>query len=186
MARSTLHGQVQRCPACGYCAVEADDFDERFRAVIESESYREHLNAADYPKLASSFICAGMLFEAIGQQGEAGWAYLKAAWVLDDHKKDRLARHWRSRAAEQFLAAIGRDELLGDQAGAIEAVVADCLRRAKQFAKALKVIRYAERGECEPVIRKVLAFERVLIQRSDTACHTVAEALEYDSNTDSD
>jgi pentatricopeptide repeat protein len=70
---------------------------------------------------------------------------------------------------------MAQGESLGEQAGASETLVVDCLRRSGRFEKALEVIRYAEGGECDPLLRKILAFQRVLLQRNDTACHTVEE-----------
>ena len=177
MARSTLFAQVQRCPSCGYCAGEAKEFDERYRAVIEGEAYQRQLRAAHCPELASSFICAGLLRESVSEHRQAGWLFLSAAWVCDDNQHTELARHWRSRAADQFIAAIAQGESLGEQAGASETLVVDCLRRAGRFGKALELIGYAERGECDPKLRKILAYQRVLLERGDTACHTAAEAL---------
>jgi hypothetical protein len=181
MARSTLFAHVQRCPSCGYCAVEARQFDERYGCVLESEAYRKQLNAADCPELASSFVCAGMLLEAVGHHQEAGWKFLKAAWVLDDNHADELALQRRGQAADRFIAALAHGASLMDQAGASEAIVVDCLRRSGRSPKALELISYAERGECEPIIRELLSFQRSLLQRGDTACHTMEEVLQHRS-----
>ncbi len=177
MARSTLRSQVQCCPSCGFCAVHVNDFDERFREVMAGENYQQQLKASDYPELASAFICAGRLSESIGQHRQAGWAFLKAAWVLDDHRLDGLARRWRSCAADQFMGVLGNGEVLCEQAGASEAILVDCLRRGGRAAKALEVIRYAERGECDPIVRQILTYQRTLIENGDTACRRIEEAL---------
>src|SRR5947208_16297316 len=84
LQRSTMHTWIQRCPSCGYCSRDVAEFDNLFRPVIESAAYRSQLADARYPELASTFICAGMLAEAGEQQADAGWAYLQAAWTLDD------------------------------------------------------------------------------------------------------
>lgn len=177
MARSTLHTHVQRCPSCGYCAADATVFDERYRPVIASEDYQKQLHAAECPELASAFGCAGMLSESVGINQEAAWLFLRAAWVCDDQNLTEQARHWRNRAADLFVQVIGRGESLGNQAGAAEAVLVDCLRRAGRADKALELIGYAEQSECDSMIQEILAFQRTLLQRGDTACHTVAEAI---------
>lgn len=158
--------------------MDVSKFTPELRPFIESEAYQGQLKSADCPALASFFVCAGMLREVAGDHEMAGWLFLKAAWVCDDKERDDLARQWRSHAADQFLAAFGRGELFADQAGSSEALVVDCLRRARQFTKAHKLIRTVKQVECEPVIRKILAFQQILIRRSDVACHSVAEALE--------
>lgn len=72
---------------------------------MQTDDYQRQLQAADCPALASSFICAGLLQERIGEHQPAGWLFLKAALVCDDNKRDDLARRWRSRAADLFIAA---------------------------------------------------------------------------------
>lgn len=86
LQRSTMHAWIQRCPFCGYCSRDVAEFDHRLRPVLESTEYRSQLTDAVYPELTSIFICAGMLAEAAGRQADAGWAYLHAAWTLDDAK----------------------------------------------------------------------------------------------------
>lgn len=177
MARSTLGAQVRHCSSCGYCAVDIRQFTPELRPVIESEAYQEQLKSADRPTVASFFICAGMLRETVGDHEMAGRLFLKAAWVCDDKGRDDLARQWRSRAADQLLTALPSCDASEEGAGNLEAIIVDCLRRAGRVDKALELIQYAEGGACAPSARKVLAFQRVLIARGDTACHNAAEAL---------
>ncbi len=88
MRRSTLHVWVQRCPSCGYCSRDASKFEDRQRSTLDAPEYRSQLGDPRYPELASTYICTGMLDEAAGQPDQAGWAYLNAAWVLDECKND--------------------------------------------------------------------------------------------------
>lgn len=178
MQRSTMHAWVQRCLSCGYCSHDASEFDERFRQVIEGSAYRSQLTDTRYPKLASEFICTGMLAEAAEQGADAGWAYLHAAWALEDANKDELARIWRGKAADKILAVLGDGQLFAEQPGASEAIMADCLRRAGRGAKALEVVERGLSQSYANVIRKILSFERVLIQHGDTGPHLIKEALE--------
>jgi hypothetical protein len=150
LQRSTMHAWMQRCPSCGYCSRDVAEFDTRFRPVIDSAAYRSQLADARYPKLTSTFICAGMLAEAGEQQADAGWAYLHAAWTLDDANKAELARVWRGRAADKFLALLSDGQLFAEQPGASEAIVTDCLRRAGRGTEALPII---ERGRAKVMKR---------------------------------
>jgi hypothetical protein len=168
LQRSTMHAWIQRCPSCGYCSRDVAEFDYRLRSVIEGSAYRSQLTDAVYPELISTFICAGMLAEAAGRQVDAGWAYLHAAWTLDDANKDKLARIWRGKAADKILAALSDEQLFAEQSGASEAIMADCLRRARRENEALQVIDRALSQSYEDIIHKILAFERVLIRRGDT------------------
>jgi hypothetical protein len=178
LQRSTMHAWIQRCPSCGYCSRDVAEFDHRLRPVLESTEYRSQLTDAVYPELTSIFICAGMLAEAAGRQADAGWAYLHAAWTLDDANKDELARIWRGKAADKILAALGDEQLFAEQAGASEAIATDCLRRAGRGAEALPVIERALSQSYDDVIHKILALERLLIQRGDAGRHLIKEAFE--------
>jgi hypothetical protein len=178
LQRSTMHTWIQRCPSCGYCSHDVAELDTRFRLVIESAPYRSQLADARYPELASTFICAGMLAEAGEQQADAGWAYLHAAWTLDDANKAELARVWRGRAADKFLALLSDGQLFAEQAGASEIIVTDCLRRAGRGTEAMPIIEQGLSQSYDDVIHKILALERELIQRGDTGRHLIKEAFE--------
>ncbi len=178
LQRSTMHAWIQRCPSCGYCSRDVAEFDSRFRPVIESAPYRSELGDARYPELASTFICAGMLAEAGKQQADAGWAYLHAAWTLDDANKDELARVWRGRAVDKFLAVLNDGQLITEQPGGSEAIVTDCLRRAGRGTEALPIIERGLSQSYDEVIHKILVLERGLIERGDTGRHLIKEAFE--------
>jgi len=145
---------------------------------MEGAEYGSQLADSRYPELASTFVCAGMLAAAGGRRADAGWAYLHAAWTLDDANKDELARVWRRRAADKFLAVLNDGQLFAEQPGASEAIVTDCLRRAGRGTEALQVVERGLSQSYDDVIHKILALERKLIQRGDTRRHLIKEAFE--------
>ena len=174
---------IQRCPSCGYCSSNATKFDEWLRAVMGGSAYRSQLADPHYPALASTFICAGLLAEASDQRHAAASANLRAAWVLDDEGKDKLARVCRSRAADTFLALLSAGHPFAAQPGVSEAIVTDCLRRAGRGAEALQVIERALGQSYDDIIRRILQFQRMLVQRGDTGSHLISEALETKETT---
>lgn len=93
MRRSTMDVWVIRCPSCGYCAKRISVFDDRLRPVLESLAYRSQLGDANFPELASTFICHEMLLASAGERYLAAWAHLHAAWCLEDAGK----KSWRGR-----------------------------------------------------------------------------------------
>src|SRR5438552_9326537 len=110
-----------------------------------------------------------MVAEAAGQPRHAGSHYLFAAWVLDEAGKDELAHAWRSKAADTFVALLSKEELFAKQLGAAELfIVTECLRRAGRWTEALQVIERGLSESNEDFIHKILAWQRVLIQRRDT------------------
>ena len=150
---------------------------------MDGDAYRSQLADTGYPALASTFICSALLAEVVGRRGDAGWAYLHAAWTLDDASNDELARLWRGRAADAFLALLTGGHSFVQQPGASEVVVTDCLRRARRGAEAIPLIERALSQSYEDVILKILALQRVLIQRGDTSRHLIEEALENRETT---
>ena len=52
-------------------------------------------------------------------------ANLHAAWNFDDGPKDELARTWRGRAADKFLAVLNDGQLFAEELGGSEAIVID-------------------------------------------------------------
>jgi Uncharacterized protein conserved in bacteria (DUF2225) len=181
MQRSTMHAWIQRCPSCGYCAPDAEMFAPSLRAVLESADYQDQLADSRYPTLATTFMCAALLALAQEKHAEAGWSYLRAAWVLDDAREIGLAALCRGKAADVFLALLRQSQTFVSQPGASEAVLIDCLRRAQRGAEALPLIEQAlgqPHEELQDVIVKVLRLQRQLIQQGDTDVHQIAEALE--------
>jgi hypothetical protein len=175
MQRSTMPAWVQRCPSCDHCATQVSKFDPLSRPVMDSKQYRAQLTDPDYPNLASTFICAGMLAVAAGQMKEAVWHYVHAAWTLDDAKKDALAHTWRSNAADIALELLRDGHRFIDQPGASEAVLTDCLRRASRPREALQMIESGLAAQPEEIIQKILHFQRSLIERGDTGRHLIEE-----------
>jgi len=178
MQRSTMHAWIQRCPSCSFCACDVAKFDERFREVMTQPAYKSQLADSRYPNLTSTFICAAILAESIGERAGAGWNYLHAAWTLDDAEKGDLARVCRGKAADIFLAILTEGRPFVQQPGASEALVTDCLRRAGRGPEALKVIESVLNQDCNGVIRRILTFQRTLIERGNTSRHLIAETDE--------
>jgi hypothetical protein len=182
---------MERCPSCGYCSYNVAEFDNRLRPVIEGVAYRSQLADPRCPERASTFICAGMLAEAAGRHADAGWTYLSAAWVLDGEGKGELARAWHGKAADTFVALLGEGQFFGEQPGppfaghpgAFEIIVTDCLRRAGRWTEALQVIERGLSESNDDLIHKILARQRVLIQRGDTGRHVFKEGFESGSTT---
>ena len=184
MQRSTMRAWIQRCPSCGYSARDASQFDDRFRPVMAGATYRSQVTDTHYPELASTFICSALLAEAVGRRDEAGWTYLHAAWTLDDASQDDLARLWRGKAADLFLALLADGQSFVQQSGASEVIVTDCLRRSGRGDEALPLIERALSHSYDDVIHKILTLQRVLIQRGDTSRHLIEEALENSQTAD--
>jgi hypothetical protein len=149
------------------------------RPTLSSASYTTQLADTAAPELATSFICAGLLYEAASQFREAGLEFLHAAWVLDDHQLDSASRAWRGRAADNFLTVFKTGKAFTSEPGVSEAIAVDCLRRAGRGGEALPAIECILTANYPEVINKILLFQRHLIQVKDTRRYLVKDAIEY-------
>lgn len=168
---------VQHCPTCGFCAKDVSKFEEKLRSLVEGASYQSQLADKECPALASTFICAGKVSEYTCDEVAAGWSYLHAAWVLDDHKCESLASQWRRRAADVFAGAVAKGTPIIGGVGGSQVIIVDCLRRSKRNAQALEIISQTLECVCDDVIRQALVYQRKLIEGGDVACHRLEEAL---------
>ncbi len=178
MMRSTISLWVQRCPSCGYCAPDVSAAPDGVFEVIESEEYQRQLVDPGLPTLANTFLCLSMIEEHLGHYADAAQASLRAAWACDDAHHEEGARRCRLRAAELLQRALDHG-WCADRAGVEEALLADIMRRAGEFESALSVCEAGMAKDLDEVMRGVLQYEKVLIARHDTACHTVDEALDW-------
>ncbi|NOX63583.1 MAG: hypothetical protein GXP42_16795 [Chloroflexi bacterium] len=183
LMRFTLPFQIQCCPACGYCAPNISHAPDRDIAasIVLSKDYQAQLRDAELPYLASMFLCASDIQKALGNDADAGWFALRAAWVCDDEERDQGARQCRLRAVERFTQARERGQPFADQPGAEEAILTDLLRRSGRFDEATAMIRRGLARTPEDVIREALLFQRALCEQRDVARHTLDEVLKGDA-----
>ena len=176
MERSTIFTWVQRCPWCGYCA---SDISKRIREaenIIHSVSYKQQLNNSAFPELANSFLCFSLILENVGNYAGAGWECIHAAWSCDDANLNTCAQSCRKKAVILLQKAREKGQSFAKRTGAEETIMADLLRRSGQFELALKVCNDGLKKNPEKIISDILRFQKILIGKSDVACHTIAEA----------
>jgi uncharacterized protein (DUF2225 family) len=178
--RSSIVWWIQSCPSCGYCAPDISEHIEKACEVVRSDPYRQQLNSPEFPKLANAFLCYSLIQESLGKYASGGWASIYAAWACDDAGLDAGAQKCRKRALILLRRARENDQEFAEQAGAEEAIMVDLLRRSGQFELALKACDDGLKKDLEKVISDVLRFQKILIGRSDVACHSIAEATRED------
>lgn len=177
MQRSTIHTWVQRCPHCGYCNVDLSHLQRAASQVMHSEAYRDQLADRTLSALANTFLCVSLILAAQDELSAAGWKCLHAAWICDDERNTQGAVVCRRRAGSLFQQALVQGELVVASAAMSNAVLVDVLRRSQQFALAQSLCEDGLRQFTDDVMQSVLRFQSLLIQRSDTGCYTVVQAL---------
>jgi len=181
MVRSTISMWVQRCSSCGYCASDISKWIEKSSEIIRSDSYKQQLNNPDFPELANAFLCFSLILESAGEYASAGWACIHAAWSCDDVGSNACAQSCRKKAVTLLQKARENGQIFAEQAGAEEAIMADLLRRSGQFKLALRICDDGLKKNPEKIISDILRFQKILISKSDIACHTIAEATGEDA-----
>lgn len=181
MERYTLSHQVQECPHCGYCAPVLDyEPVPRAREVVDLPPYQALRSPKRYPELAGRFLRAALLAEGSGGPQVAGLHALRAAWVCDDEELSEAAAECRL-AAIHYLQSAHRQGLGEKQRRAEEnALMVDLLRRVGRFEEASALIEQGSGRRLPDVLVQVLRYQQALIERRDTACHTIEEAAEAD------
>jgi hypothetical protein len=183
--RSTIVAWVQRCPDCGYCAVDLSEACcPEAREIVNSREYKERLNDPTYPELANSFLCKAIIDRKSGALAAATLSLMWAAWFCDDSGHLDQARVCRQKAAEMLVIAEDDGQQVFKREGANTAILVDLLRRSGQIEEARKAIAARRGGITEEVIVRILDFQATLLDKNDVSCHTIAEVIGQDNRSE--
>lgn len=180
MKRSTMHAWVQRCPECRYCNSDISKLSGNAKHDIMLPAYQEMIRESERNNLATSFLCKSMLDEHGAQYPDSVWAAINAAWAFDDASDGESAEYARDRALSMILKAAANGQSFAKSTGAECAITVDLLRRAGHLKEAGARLQQQDRTGIEDIVHKVLDYQELLLQRADTNCHTVEEAIRDD------
>ncbi|PTL82146.1 hypothetical protein [Vitiosangium sp. GDMCC 1.1324] len=178
--RSTMDSWVETCPSCGYCA---DDIAPRQKvraevvSMVRSPRYQELLHRGGSVSLANRFLCEALLQEVSRRLADQAVALIRAAWAAESAGEADLARQCRSDAADLLLSRRPALQRFTKYLGSGSVVLIDLLRRADRIDEALREVDAALQRPFNFITEMLLAFERQLCERGDTAEHTEAEAF---------
>lgn len=170
MARSTLIHQIQYCENCHYSNNNISSKIRGFNKVmLASKEYLDIVNK-DINKTAKAFILSGQLKSNVYDYKDAGFQYLKAAWVFDDVYDYKNAKAARKKSLEYFNLYL-KDNY--DQNLSIMRV--DIYRRSSDFKNAISLANNILSKGVEEFLEKILNFQIELCNNKDIECHTVGE-----------
>lgn len=165
--RSTLDRWIQVCPGCGLAVPEIE-------AVVEGVG--ELVRSDEFPRAAHPFRRQSWLLDQLGQHADAGWSELYLAWHYDDSNDGEAAADARRQALTCWQHGKSHGQNFGDSMPEEFALAADLCRRAGLFDEAKETcLAGLELEGLPPVVEDILRFQLALIQRKDTAAHSVAE-----------
>ncbi len=180
MARHNIIYEVFSCKCCGYCNIDLDREIPGAKKVIQSSEYQKQLKKRRNPEKANEFSCLAMIYESRGDIVQAGWQYLKAAWICDDNKKMKQASGCRNLALEKFQDALKNNKSVMKTRGEERLLFADIHRRTGKFNLAEKICIMAQRKRLNQNIRRFLNYEFYLCRIKDGTCHNVEDGMDYD------
>ncbi|MFP4164059.1 MAG: hypothetical protein ACLFQB_09055 [Chitinispirillaceae bacterium] len=182
MGRSNIYMSIQRCIHCGYCSPDVSSGHESFKEKVKSSEYASQLNSPEYPETANAFLCYTQLVENKGEWAEAGWCALHAAWICDDNSFKNGAGSCRKKAYELFLKTREHSFSFADSHTEEEILLIDILRRMKVFDEAdERCTKELSRTDDENALC-ILNFEKHLILKEDSRCHTSDQAEEFEDS----
>ena len=147
--------------------------------MVRSEQYQKVLKHPGRPELVNAFLCASMILENAEKYAEAGYAHICAAWVFDDVESKEDAVRCRKMAIKLLeLAREKKQKFFGSE---IEdkLLLIDLMRRVGFFGRAIDICdSVLEDLERFKTFIDVATFQKGLIEKQDTTCHQISEAVE--------
>ena len=169
---------IDQCPKCGYCSFSIEkNVDDRIRAIVRSEKYKEILTTEYANEMLKSLYAMLALTE---NQEQKEYLHMLLCWVYENAGQKNAAVEERTLAVEQMERQYFNPDT--KEAIPVEAfmVYFDCLRQLGEWGKLGKVIGEVEddiRQHLKPehLICRILEFEKNAIKNGDTAPHSIQE-----------
>lgn len=182
--RSTIGHWVHECPHCRYIAPDLRISNVEAGPIVRGETYARLHDDQSMSTGTRRFLCHALILETVGDFADAGWTCLHGAWIADDGDDVNAATHCRNEAIRLWKHGKQHGQNFGEGHAHEFAVVTDVHRRAGDFEAARDACLEALSGEVDPLIEDMLRMQLALIQRHDTACHSLREVLDRRSGGD--
>lgn len=161
---------VQECENCGYCS---PDISELPGDIDRASAPRTEL---PIPKSwADRWLAWSEVAETAGELSEAGWAALHGAWAADPADSGEGARSLRIRAARLFQECRRRGHAYGRDRTFEISLVANILRRAGEFERAVEIL-----AELDSTETPESAFILNRIEVEDDRCYTLEDVANFE------
>lgn len=175
LARSTMSTWYEKCPECGYVAVNIEKIEMKNSGYLETDEYRSlegMPQSRKTPDMARDFYQLYLIANHDGDTESAFHALLHSAWCCDDHCDKETARALRVKCLEQLVEF---DDEMEPAGGTRAVIMADLMRRARMFDDVAEQFDGMDLGE--EMLTKLLAYEVELARKHDDKCHAVSETI---------
>ncbi len=176
--RSLVYMWIQRCESCSYCAPDISAECKVDPSYINSPAYKSITDDDSFPLTAIAFRAYSYLMTSMGLFADSGWAQLCAAWVCDDNCAPANAVECRKEALTLFRYAQEKNQEFSQSHVEENLILIDMMRRIGDFDTALKLCDQELQTDHPDTVWLLLDYEKVLIEKKDTACHNESEAEE--------
>jgi hypothetical protein len=174
--RSSVYLWIQKCVNCNYCASDLSKGGPELLRYINSPEYRKQIVDPFYPETANTFLCNSIILEGEKNFEDSGLNSLFAAWICDDNGFNKSAIECRTRALRLFDLATASGQNFGQSGEREKLLKIDLLRTTGDFRSALEICsEELEKAHSDEVIM-LLEFEKELILKNDSLCHSETEA----------
>lgn len=171
---------VTCCPKCNFCYQDITQYSKDFKKVMESKDYLHYVNHSSLPSKAIEFLCKSLILEYENKFVEAGWESLHAAWNCDDEYSNTESIMCRKRAISLFLFANYNKMKVFKDDNELTIFLIDLYRRCGSFSQALKLCNdILPQAELKSQTSNIATFQLHLINKQDTKCYVVKDAINY-------
>lgn len=169
MMRSTMASWLQECPSCGYVAADIKTGDAKVQSFVGTPAFQALCAASSPDPAVRRFMVRAVIETHNGDMESAFTHTLSAAWIADDRGRSSEAAALRLRAAAYIEGtAASLDTRL---------VLLDVLRRASNWEAAEALVDQLAAAKLEDPYAAIVSFHRSKIERRDSCCYTIADAL---------
>ena len=164
MERSAMFYGMHYCPFCGYAAwnlsAKIEPTDELKKLLSEKIDLQD--NVLCFERAAEIAVLKG------AEPDKVNRLYLCAAWCADDRDDKAKAKSLRQKILANTVLA-GRMKT-----GRLLQLL-DIARRAEDKDFTEKLLARLRRRKLEPLLEKIVQFQKHLLEKNDTAAYTVAD-----------
>lgn len=171
MKRKFLPYEIQMCEKCFYSNGDLETLITGLNIeILKSKEYLRVSNNNALDNTAKAFWLAALAYVSVADYREAGFLFLKAAWIFDDLGKKESAKLARLESHKYLSIYVEETEDIN-----LAVLTVDLQRRIGDFSDAIDTANQLISFEVDEFLEKILKLEIKLCRKNDSSCHNVGE-----------
>lgn len=180
MMRNLMHLMVEKCPKCGYASYDISK--NQYNILPEELKNNEYCNIFNNQEInfaIKKFMLVAKITECHNSK-ISGMSYLRAAWMADDSKNNRLAMMLRSKAIKYLELSLKEEDNEN-----VKLIIVDLYRRINMFEEASDYAKYLLNNfGMEKYKQNILLYQIQLCSEEDCLDHTIPGNYNFYCNDD--